>query len=293
MRRLLQNVAGASLAATLLAGCAPDPTDGVFPDRDVSTGTTGNDGGATDVATGGGLSGQWAMVAEWSTCVKVVDEIETRAWRLLLVDAKHEGNRLAETRTLCELRLTPILGLATVVPQLVIDAHPQMQVDSVVLGGSDVGATYDGGFEIQRFGIEFPLDPLAEPMPAKADTDDPRLVDVEADGKPGATFTVGPSCAIHIAQREVSTLSGKLVAEGRFEGGGIHTTEQVVFSSTKAICGQTFSTRPNDVHNRFVMVRAEGYDDDKDGKVTCAELRAHGDAIVAALPADDARCTGN
>ena len=292
-RRLAAWTAGVTLPAALLAGCEPEPTDGVFPDRDVAQADAngGSDGtGGGDTVTAGGFSGQWAMVAEWSTCVKVVDELETRAWRLLLVDIEHANNRMSEKRTLCDLRLTPILGLPTVVPQPVIDAHPVMQVESVVLGGQGVGAAYAGGSEVQRFGIEFPTDPLGEPMPTKLDIDDPRLVDVEEDGQPGATFHVGPSCSIHIAQREVSTLSGTLVAEGRFEGGGIHTTEQVVFSSTKAICGQTFSTRPNDVQNRFAMVRAGAFDDDGDGKVTCAELRAHGDEVLVALPADDARC---
>lgn len=271
------------------AGCAPAATDGTFADQDVAA-ATGEDAAASDVTTAAsGLSGQWAMVAEWSTCVKVIDEIETRAWRLLKVDAVHSANGLLETRTLCELRLSPILGLATVVPQPLIDAHPQMKVESFVLGGDAIGAVYQGGPEVQRFGINF-TSPLTEPMPTKEQTDDPRLEDTENDGKPGATFTVGPSCAIHIAQREVSGLQGTIVAKGRIEGGGIHQTEQVVFGSTKAICGQAFSTRANDAHNRFVMVRAEAFDDDGNGDVTCAELRAHGEEIAAQSKANDASC---
>lgn len=295
--RIRRWIGSAMTAVAALAGpigCAPEPTEGQFPDLDVvAPGNKQDGGGSSDaIPAASGFTGQWAMIAEWSTCVKVVDELETRAWRLLLVDVEHSDNRFSEKRQLCDLRLSPILGLATVVPKVVLDAHPVMQVESVILGGEDVGAVYVGGHEIQFFGIEFPTDPLGEPMPTKADTADPRLVDTEQDGQPGATFTVGPSCAIHIAQREVSALSGKLVAEGRFEGGGVHTTEQTVFSSTKAICGQTFSTRPNDAHNRFLMVRAEAFDDDKNGTVTCEELRAHGDAILPALAADDSRCTG-
>lgn len=272
-----------------VTGCAPAVTDGVFADQDIAVPATG-DATTSDISTAAsGLSGQWAMVAEWSTCVKVIDEIETRAWRLLLIDAVHSANGLRETRTLCELRLSPILGLATIVPQPLIDAHPKMEVESFVLGGDAVGAVYQGGPEVQRFGINF-TSPLTEPMPTKEQTDDPRLEDTENDGKPGATFTVGPSCAIHIAQREVSGLQGTIVAKGRIEGGGVHQTEQVVFGSTKAICGQAFSTRANDAHNRFVMVRAEAFDDDKDGKVTCAELRAHGEEIAPQPKANDASC---
>ena len=271
------------------SGCSPAATDGVFPDQDVALAAT-NDGGTADgAAAASGLTGQWAMVAEWSTCVTVIDEIETRAWRLLKVDTVHAANGLHEIRTLCELRLTPILGLATIVPQPLIDAHPQMKVESFVLGGDEVGAVYQGGPEVQRFGINL-TSPLTEAMPTKEQTDDPRLEDSENDGKPGATFTVGPSCAIHIAQREVSGLQGTIVAKGRIEGGGIHQTEQVVFGSTKAICGQSFSTRANDGHNRFVMIRAEGFDDDGDGNVTCAELRAHGDEIAPQSKANDASC---
>ena len=67
----------------LSAGCAPEPTEGKFDDRDVQLPDASGGGGGGDASVASGLSGQWAMVAEWSTCVKVVDELETRAWRLL------------------------------------------------------------------------------------------------------------------------------------------------------------------------------------------------------------------
>jgi hypothetical protein len=293
-RARVAQVAAATLAGFVaLGGCEPAATDGVFADRDAAgaqSDVAGGDSITADGVAAGGLTGQWMQIVEWSTCVKVGSELETRAWRLLKVDAVHSNNRLSETRRLCQLRLSPILGLATVVPQPVIDAHPIMQVESIVIGGEAEGAVYQSGPEVQRFGIEF-LDALAEPMPTKDTPDDPRLVDVDNDGKPGATFHVGPSCSIHIAQREVSALRGALVAGGGIEGSGVHTTEQVVFSSTKAICGQAFSTRPNDAHNRFVMVRAEPFDDDGDGVVSCAELGAHAESVLAMTKADDARCT--
>ncbi len=280
--------------ATFLAACEPEPTGGVFPDLDSQVG--GGSDGKADGAGGGGdggagsstLSGTWAQITEWSTCVKVADEIETRAWRLLRVELKQEGGKLHEKRTLCELRLTPIFGLMTVVPQPLIDAHPLMTVESVLVGQGE-GAPYLGGPEIQQFGIAF-KDIYGDPMPAKADVDDPRLVDSENDGKPGATFHVGPSCSIHIAQRESATLHGSVQADGSFRGGGVHLTEQTVFSSTKAICGSQFSTRANDGANSFVMVRAEAFDADKNGEVSCAELRAVGESIAKPMAADDKRC---
>ena len=284
---------GAALlgGALLLGGCTPDASGGLFIDRDVAGAAHVDVAGGQplDANGSGGLSGQWAMVAEWSTCVTVGSEFETRAWRLLKVKAEHTQNRFRETRTLCQLRLSPILGLATVVPQPLIDGHPVMVVDSLMLGGEAAGAVYLGGFEVQRFGIEL-VDLLGETMPAKSATDDPRIIDAENDGKPGATFHVGSSCDVHVAQREVSALSGVLGADGRIEGGGVHTIEQVVFSSSKAICGQPFSTRPNDAHNRLVMVRSEAFDDDGDGDVSCAGLGAHGDAIWKMSEADDTRC---
>ncbi len=281
-------------AATLVAACEPEPTGGVFPDLDSSSVDVSGvlpdakgDGGDSG-AGAGQMSGTWAQITEWSTCVKVADEIETRAWRLLRVQMTLQGGKLLEKRTLCELRLTPIFGLVTVVPQPLVDAHPLMSVESVLVG-QGVGARYLGGPEIQQFGIAF-NDIYGDAMPAKADVDDPRLVDAENDGKPGATFHVGPSCSIHIAQRESATLHGALETDGSIRGSGVHLTEQTVFSSTKAICGSQFSTRANDAANSFVMVRAEGFDADQDGEVSCAELRAVGESIAKPMAADDKRC---
>jgi hypothetical protein len=278
------------------AGCDPDVGEGRFPDRVLTQpdATVGDaDAGGPDGGAVGPLSGAWIQVVEWSTCVKIVDEIETRAYRVLAVQVSQQGARLRERRRLCELRLTPILGMATVVPQPLIDAHPELLVDSMLLSAAPRAPAgellYHSGPEVQRFGIEF-TDPLSEPMPTAAEPDDPRLVDAEQDGKPGATFHVGSQCSIHVAQREISVLRGRVVGPGRIEGGGVHHNEQAVFGSTKAICGQTFSTRSNQAAHRFALQRAEGFDDDGDGALSCAELRAHAAEVLAPLPADDARC---
>lgn len=282
----------AALAA--LPGCEPAPTDSTFPDQVFDAGATADGGGeSSDGATTGGdpFVGTWGLATDWSTCVTVGSRIETRSRKILRVEVTRKGNRLLEQRQLCQIQLTPIFGLKTVVPQVVVDAMGTWQVESRLLGEGGEEIAYAGGLEGQLMGLQM-ANPIYDVMPLKTEPSDPRLIDPENDGNPGATFNVGPSCKLYVAQRETSNLTGRVVGPGRIEGGGAHATEQVVFGSSAAICGQTFATFSNTPHHKFLMLKAagKGWDDDKDGTVSCAEIVKHHTEWMTWAEPDDKRC---
>jgi len=276
------------------SGCEPAPTDSPFPAQIRDGGAISGDAATTDgtAITGADpYSGAWALATDWSVCVTIGDRIETRSRKLLLVNLVRKGNRLLETRTLCQLQLTPIFSLKTVVPEPVLQAVGELAVESRLLGEGSDELAYAGGIEAQLMGVKM-INPIYDKMPAKNEPSDPRLTDPESDGKPGATFVVGSGCKLYVAQREVSTLAGRLVSPGRFEGTGVHATEQVIFGSSTAVCGQTFKTLSNTAHHRFVLQRMKvtAWDDDKNGEVDCKELIAHQTDLLTWATPDDTRC---
>ncbi|MCO4762222.1 MAG: hypothetical protein KC502_12000 [Myxococcales bacterium] len=292
-------VAGLALIAllfgvlALFSACEPAPTDGVFPDRQTDAAGSGDALAAADgvTPTDDPFVGTWAMATDWSVCVTVGSRIETRSRKLLVVNMTRKGHRLFEERTVCQLGLTPIFGLKTVVPKAVLDSVGPLQVESRVVGEGSVEVAYSSAPEAQLMGVKM-VNPVYDPMPAKGDAADPRLTDPENDGKPGATFEVGGGCKLYVAQREVSSLMGRVVSPGRIEGGGVHATEQVVFGSSTAICGQPFATFSNTPHHRFVLQRlAKGqWDDNNNGQLDCAELVAHQGEFVTWRDPDNSRC---
>ena len=288
----LRSIATALALAALTLGCEPEPTDGVFDAQEFSTDAGGADVTSTDVTISDDpFEGTWALATDWSTCVTVGSRIETRSRKIQRVVMTRKGNRLLETRQLCQIQLTPIFGLKTVVPQVVVDSMGTWNVESRLLGEGSDQVAYAGGLEAQLMGIEM-TNPIYDAMPDKGDASDPRLKDAENDGQPGATFEVGPACKLYVAQREVSNLTGLVVEKGRVEGGGAHATEQVVFGSSAAACGQSFATFSNTPHHKFVMISAagRGWDDDKDGDISCAEIIAHHTEWMQWAEPDDKRC---
>ena len=55
----------------LMAACSPEAEDsGWAPQvKDADSSSGGGDGGSTDVAAASGMSGQWLLGTDWSTCV--------------------------------------------------------------------------------------------------------------------------------------------------------------------------------------------------------------------------------
>jgi len=275
-----------------LAACGdPGPAPSEFGDREVASAVDVG-GLPTDVsATATAQSGQWGLATDWSNCVHFgTSTFELRTYKLALVQMVQDGTFLRETRQVCSIVNTPLLGQQTNFPPAVVASIPPVQTVSA-LGGTAVGASYVGGLDVQVFGVQL-TDPAFDPMPIGPG--DPRLIDVDADGKPGATLLVGKMCEIYVAIRAMAQVTGTMVNPGHIEGGGIQDTTQATLGGTSAFCTQTYNTTPNHSHNRFVLHRLVdlGIDSDGNGTVDCGELQAGQAKLITWRPADNSRCLG-
>ncbi len=276
----------------LVAACAdPDPAPSEFSDREVASAVDAGGLPADVSATATALSGQWGLATDWSNCVHFGTSVfELRTYKLALVQVQQEGTFLRETRQVCSITNTPLLGQQTIFPPGVVAGIAPVETVSA-LGGTAAGASYVGGLDVQVFGVQL-ANPASDPMPTGPG--DPRLVDVDADGKPGGTLLVGKMCEIYVAIRAMANVTGTMVNVGHIEGGGIQDSTQSTLGGTSAFCTQTYSTTPNHTHNRFVLHRLAdlGMDADGNGTVDCAELQAGQAKLITWRPADNSRCAG-
>lgn len=265
---------GVAVAAALaLAGCEPDATPGDFQPQVLDAVSGGDSITSADVSASASLSGTWMLATDWSTCVEIPETpTELRTYKLLKVKIVQDGLKLTETREVCSVTNTAILGQITVFPEALIKTFAVQTIQSSIFGFG-LGAGYTSGLDEQTVGVQL-TDPLGEEMPT--DTNDPRLVDQEKDGHVGATLLVGKICQAYVASRALSTLSGTLVAPGRIEGKGHHETTQSFLDGSSPFCTQSFPTPANQAGSVFAMQRVgEGgldFDFDDDGEVTCAEI---------------------
>ena len=88
-------------------------------------------------------------------------------------------------------------------------------------------------------------DPVNDPLPT--DRNDPRIWDQDEDGQPGVTVRVTGFAAgdLYIIQKQVSSLSGVLNADGNLEGNVVDDSEQVTIGSTNPLLNQQIPSRPN------------------------------------------------
>lgn len=272
----------------------PTEFDAVY--RDGDSGALPSDASATnsDTASGtasGTATGTWAMATDWSTCVHIGESrFELRSYKLLHVEVQQVGYVWKETRKVCSVVNTALLGQVTVFPPAVIQSLATQQIMSTVTGVGE-GQFYSGGLDIQLLGVKL-TEPATEAMPSSPG--DPRVVDSDGDGKPGATLLVGQLCQIYAANRALSQVHGQWVKPGRIEGGAIHDTTQVALASTSSFCESAFPTLPNHPHHAFVLQRVDGeglnLDSDGDGAVSCAEIIAQQTQVITWRQADAARC---
>ncbi len=262
-----------------------------FSDREVGTAVDGTAIPSDVSATSGDLSGQWALATDWSNCVHFGTSVfELRTYKLALVNMQAAGTFVLETRKVCSIVNTALLGQQTIFPANLVATIPPVALESAI-GGTATGASYLGGLDVQVFGVQ--LTNLAtDPMPIGPS--DPRVVDAEGDGKPGGTLLIGKMCEIYTAIRAIAQVSGSVTEPGRIEGGGVQDSTQTVLGGTSSFCTQTYNTTPNHAHNHFVLrsLSSLGLDTNGDGTVDCSELQAGQAQLVTWRAADNNRCLG-
>lgn len=282
-----------ALGLLLLTGCEPTLTPAPYPVQAVSSGDVAGGDASGDVPVGpapGSMTGTWVLAADFSTCVDVADQVETRARTLTRVEIVQNGQRLHEKREVCSIFSTEVFGLPTTAPQATLAALGIIQVESTVFGeGPDQG--YASGVDAQLFGVKF-LDPLTEPMPTSVA--DPRVIDGDLDGHPGATFRLGNACDLYLVQRALSTVTAVRGKDGTFTGGGVRSNEQLNLGGSSGLCqaGAVTKVNNNSSHARLVRIDGGGLklDTNGDGTTSCAEIIAGQAQVVTWIAPDDVRC---
>jgi len=291
----------------LAAGCSADPpprgdfppllADGGSHARD--DGGAGGDGGAA-AAPDGGLallepSGTWLLWSETVTCVHVMNlSLEGLSERLVLVRMEDLGGGAVglHERT-CQILQTPILGLATSIPLALVEAIPEQHIVALPPALA-VGAPFPMQGTIELWGVQLEQ-PADEALPSTAD--DPRVYDMDGDGKPGVTLVLGDDlCEMQVVQRGFSRWEGRIVAAHRIQGGGSSVSEQKVLHASSGFCASSYDVEYVNDRHRFALLRVDGrygavdLDGDGDGAISCAEVRAHGYLPFAPQVPDNARC---
>ncbi len=281
-----------TLGLLLLTGCEPVLTAAPYPAQVVASAdaAAGLGGDANGGPVPGSMTGTWVLAADFSTCVDLGDQVETRSRTLTRVEMIQNGARLHEKREVCSIFSTEVFGLPTTTPPGTLAALGTIQVESTVFGeGPEQG--YASGVDVQLFGVKF-ADPLSEPMPTTAA--DPRVFDGDQDGHPGASFRLGNACDLYVAQRALSSVTAIRGKDGAFVGGGVRSNEQLNLGGSSGLCQ---SGAPNNVNNhnnytRLVRIGSGGLalDSNGDGKTSCSEIIAGQGQIVTWVEPDDTRC---
>lgn len=288
---ILSNLCGFTVFALQVA-CVPAQSTGDFPPQ-TRDATATSDVALADISGGNAenLTGTWAMATDWSTCVPIGDGTELRTFKLLQVKLVQQGARLKETRTVCSVTNTPLLGMVTVFPPALIASFVPQQIDSTLLGtGKD--ARYFSGIDIQNIGVKL-TDPLAETLPDGSDMKDARIFDSDKDGNRGATLEIG-TCKAYVVQRAVAVMVSQVTNGSRIDVTSAQTNVQHILDSSGPLCGISPETTPRNGGNAVAFVRVDAaglnLDTDKDGEVSCAEIIKAQAQFAQPLAADDAHC---
>lgn len=283
---------GLGLALSLLAGCSvPEAGDGDFPSRDASAlDSDVFDQGQTGLGDAG-LSlddprGTWLLFAEDHKCLSAVGtSVENLIWttyRVEVLEASEVsgGGRTLRSRIeLCAQDLSPFIGgLRTIVPPAIPAAVPERDW-TLFVAGTEAGAAVVGAEVMELWGAAGITPEQSLPV----DDTDPRLVDLDDDGRPGVSFSVGSDtggsvCEVFVVQRTRFRLDGTVQNARSITGTFWSQVDKTILGSTAALCAPENVMVQSPIANRFVMIRVDGQagalhiDLDGDGTVSCAEL---------------------
>jgi hypothetical protein len=248
--------------------------------------------GQADMAVAtGALTGTWLLVHSQSTCVLGTEQLATTDY---LVEITQQGSALTETRKICGVNLSPVLGTSVQIPEATRESVVFVPLDRGYVTSVKEGGGYTSSTELNLWGVALE-DPETDALP-RAGTD-PQVVDADGDGNPGITFSVADGdCERYASQRQIIRYQGTLTSPTQIDGGSVGLTDAVVFGATRTFCKIAPPLVPNDEHSIFRMVRVDGQggammgDTDGDGAVSCAEASALAPQVLPRREADATRC---
>lgn len=290
------SILSACLVVTLTGCGVTAPETNVPPQTFDRADMSASGGDMGDVALGEGegagtMDGTWLLVHENSSCILGKEQVSISDY---LVTIEQDGQLLRESRRICALDLSPVLGLGITIPDRVLETITFAQTDPGLITSVREGGGYTSQTEVALWGLDLE-DPWRDPLPT--DPDDPAVLDADEDGNVGVTFIVGDNtCERWAIQRQFINYKGAVVAPNRIEGTSDNITQTRVLDGSSSICRASPDLLPNTAFNNFVMVRVDGRggafdaDSDGDGAITCEEVRGLGTMLNPGRDPMDANC---
>lgn len=280
--------------ALITGACGVDPGDGRFDDQIVGEGSEEEVPEAEEPGLGPGagtMTGTWIKAHRASSCVLGQEQVSMAYY---LVEIEEEGAGLRESRRLCELTLSPLLGFRPVASQAVLESIEFPQIDYGYVTRLVPGGAYASATEVGLWGMALE-DPIADPLPTSPE--DPAVIDGDGDGNPGVSLLLeGSGCSRFMAQRQIVRYFGELLAPNDIRGTSATITEAQVLGATASLCELAPAVQPNDQASIFRLVRVDGRggsvnaDDNDDGVISCAEAARFFPVVLESREPDNDRC---
>lgn len=203
--------------------------------------------------------GRYALVMDVvaDANVPVLGGVRSSTKTLALLDVRRDGDRLIARQDVCDVELGPDQGIArTVFPERLVRALPER---SYVL---DVTPATDGARVRADLGIDtLGYDPDKSGGRLPTSRDDPGLVDVDGDGRPGATLFLEVKGAgrfpLEVVSRGRTVLEGRVVGPGRATGTArLVEYEQKVLGGLP-VQGAVRGVEGRTAESRFVLERVD------------------------------------
>ncbi len=222
---------------------------------------------ASEPASPPKVAGTWAQLQVQTSVasIPVAGEVVSKTISMLRVEIDQNSKRLKIRSKPCRVEVdSEIEMVRTVVPQAMVDAIGTQEFRARLTFGK-TGWVYYQPPVMHTLGVSL-TDVWREEMPTRAD--DPRVIDADADGKPGVTVRVEGVIegSIYVAQRSWSRLEG-FVTKGRIKGSLTWQTDQSVLDATSVLLSQSPQTRPSAIPraNYFRAVQI-------DPQATCEDI---------------------
>jgi hypothetical protein len=209
------------------------------------------------------ITGRWAQLQRTTALadVRFVGDVVTTTTALLLVDIRDAGEgQLVLRETVCAIDITSTADSVTMRIPPAFQHAVSGRERPVRLEQDGPGWRYVQPTKTEVSGAKL-KDPARDKLPK--DEDDPRVFDMDRDGKPGLTVQVRGliNGDIYVVQRDTSELTGALeVGNQRIRGLITWRAEQTVLDATSIFLSgdpPASSQHPDKRRSSFQMVRVQ------------------------------------